>query len=187
MEYRNTPISGINLSPSQLMFNRLLRTKIPINVKFLNPKIWDSNILQHKISLSRQKQNYYCNKLSKELNPLNEGEKIYYDHQLKTWKPGTILKVLGPEKPRSYVILNELGNKINRNRRDIRPSLVKENISQKPVDFDDVSLNDFNEIGNNANDDFNAQNNNDVCVNNDNQNHHEPVAGFDRLLRKPAY
>ena len=35
MEYRNTPISGLNLSPANLLFNRRLRTKLPISNKWL--------------------------------------------------------------------------------------------------------------------------------------------------------
>ncbi|GFX34112.1 transposon Tf2-6 polyprotein [Trichonephila clavipes] len=36
MEYRNTPISGLDLSPAQMMFNRRLKTKLPISNKLLN-------------------------------------------------------------------------------------------------------------------------------------------------------
>ncbi|GFV25622.1 uncharacterized protein K02A2.6 [Trichonephila clavipes] len=31
MEYRNTPISGLDQSPSQMKFNRRLKTKLPIS------------------------------------------------------------------------------------------------------------------------------------------------------------
>ncbi|GFT79334.1 transposon Tf2-9 polyprotein [Nephila pilipes] len=36
MEYRNTPISDLDLSPAQMMFNRRLETKLPISNKLLN-------------------------------------------------------------------------------------------------------------------------------------------------------
>ncbi|GFX92973.1 uncharacterized protein K02A2.6 [Trichonephila clavipes] len=36
IEYRNTPISGLDLSPAQMMFNRRLKTKLPISNKLLN-------------------------------------------------------------------------------------------------------------------------------------------------------
>ena len=39
LEYRNSPVTGLGLSPAQLLFNRRLRTKLPICKKLLNAKI----------------------------------------------------------------------------------------------------------------------------------------------------
>lgn len=33
LEYRNSPIEGINLSPAQLLLNRRLRTNIPVKLE----------------------------------------------------------------------------------------------------------------------------------------------------------
>lgn len=46
LEYRNMPIPGLNVSPAQIMFNRDVKTKIPIHTKLLQPNI-PQNI--HKI------------------------------------------------------------------------------------------------------------------------------------------
>ena len=56
MEYRNTPISGLNLSPAQILFNRRLRTKLPINNKLLNLKINHPN---SKFCVRQARQKYY--------------------------------------------------------------------------------------------------------------------------------
>ncbi|GFT07203.1 uncharacterized protein K02A2.6 [Nephila pilipes] len=42
MEYRNTPISGLDLSPAQMMFNRRLKTKLPISNKLLNAELFNN-------------------------------------------------------------------------------------------------------------------------------------------------
>ncbi|GFW08334.1 uncharacterized protein TNCV_1656481 [Trichonephila clavipes] len=42
MEYRNTPISGFDPSPAQMMFNRRLKTKLPISNKFLNTELFNN-------------------------------------------------------------------------------------------------------------------------------------------------
>ncbi|GFV01191.1 transposon Tf2-6 polyprotein [Trichonephila clavipes] len=42
VEYRNTPISGLDLSPAQMMFNRRLKTKLPISNKLLNAELFNN-------------------------------------------------------------------------------------------------------------------------------------------------
>ncbi|KAB0802568.1 hypothetical protein PPYR_04754, partial [Photinus pyralis] len=37
LEFRNTPVSGIGISPSQMLMNRLTRTKLPIHTQLLKP------------------------------------------------------------------------------------------------------------------------------------------------------
>lgn len=39
MEYRNTPISGTNIAPAQLLLSRLCKTKLPIKDELLKPKV----------------------------------------------------------------------------------------------------------------------------------------------------
>nr|XP_039271033.1 uncharacterized protein K02A2.6-like [Styela clava] len=39
LEFRNTPISDMSYSPSELLMSRKLRSKIPVSKKFLNPKV----------------------------------------------------------------------------------------------------------------------------------------------------
>ena len=38
LEYRNSPIDGFNLIPAQILMNRILRPKLPINRTGLEPK-----------------------------------------------------------------------------------------------------------------------------------------------------
>lgn len=39
LDYRNTPVAGLDYTPSELLMNRRLGTKLPINEKLLCPRI----------------------------------------------------------------------------------------------------------------------------------------------------
>lgn len=43
MEYRNTPLKDVGVSPGQLMLNKRIRTKIPTNSNLLVPKNYKLN------------------------------------------------------------------------------------------------------------------------------------------------
>src|SRR5436190_8769021 len=44
LNYRNTPLAGLNVSPSQLMMNRNLRTKLPVQNHSFKPQIVQENV-----------------------------------------------------------------------------------------------------------------------------------------------
>ena len=39
LEYRNTPITGMQKSPAQLLMSRMLKSKLPTTMAFLRPKV----------------------------------------------------------------------------------------------------------------------------------------------------
>ncbi|XP_035223170.1 uncharacterized protein LOC118195938 [Stegodyphus dumicola] len=73
MEYRNTPVSGINLSPAQLLLNRRLRTKLRISNKLLNTKI---NKPYSKFRALQGRQKYYYDRTTQKLPELKPGDRI---------------------------------------------------------------------------------------------------------------
>jgi len=64
MEYRNTPISGTNIAPAQLLLSRICKTKLPIKDELLKPKIIKNfdKILKEK----NETKKYYYDKNSKD-------------------------------------------------------------------------------------------------------------------------
>ena len=48
LEYRNTPIAGLHLSPAQLMFNRRPRTRLLVAAALLNSELFP--VIQQKLS-----------------------------------------------------------------------------------------------------------------------------------------
>ncbi|GFX42229.1 uncharacterized protein TNCV_4310641 [Trichonephila clavipes] len=69
MEYINTPISGLGLSPAQMMFNRRLKTKLPISNKLLIVELFN-NIREKLIKRQNVQKIHY----DKTAHPLPELE-----------------------------------------------------------------------------------------------------------------
>jgi hypothetical protein len=135
LEYRNTPLSDTLLSPAELMFNRLLRTKIPVNVKLLNAHLWKTEEIKSKVINSQIKQRNYYNVHAKDLPKLKINDQVtYYNHDTKLWQPAKV--VAFNNNPRSYKIQNALGNIIVRNRKDLR-------FSQASYDSEPVISDEF--------------------------------------------
>ena len=110
LEYRNTPISGLKYSPSQLLMSRLLQSKLPIASRLLQPTVVNA----HEDLVKRQQtQAEYYNKHTKPLTPLKEGDVVRVNRENK-WEPALVKKVC-PE-PRSYIIAHEHGH-LRRNRK----------------------------------------------------------------------
>lgn len=121
MAYRNTPISGINLSPSQIMFNRRVRTKLPISRNLLKPKL-NTNI-KEKLLKRQNKQKQYFDKGSKILKPLKPGDNVLiYNFDNKTWEPAQVINKT--KNPRSYVVKTKSGRILIRNRKYLKSTLT---------------------------------------------------------------
>ena len=103
MEYRNTPISGLNLSPAQMLYNRRLKTKLPMSAKLLNPEIFTD--LEKKFNIIQKRQNYYYDRSSYKLKSLEPGKDILaFNFATKIWEPAEIVSKY--KNPRAYVIGN---------------------------------------------------------------------------------
>ncbi|MES9901692.1 MAG: RNase H-like domain-containing protein, partial [Sedimenticola sp.] len=114
LEYRNTPITGSNYSPAQLLMNRMLRDHIPTKAKLLQPQI-PVNAKQQLQNKQQQQKRYY-DRNAKDLKKLKPNDVIRYRKD-EQWKPATIVK--RQEAPRSYYIQNDTGVTLRRNRRHL--------------------------------------------------------------------
>ena len=115
LQYRNTPIAGCDYSPAQLLMNRMLRDKIPTNKALLKPKVPESAREQLVRRQLTQKVDY--DKNTKAMKPLTEGDSVRY-RVGKTWEPAVVKKK--HVTPRSYVIQNQAGTTLRRNRYHLR-------------------------------------------------------------------
>lgn len=77
VHYRNTP-KGNLYSPSQLLMSRSIRTKIPVTINDLKPKLVKINDYKNKIKIKTDKMTEYYNTRTKILKPLNIGENILF-------------------------------------------------------------------------------------------------------------
>ena len=131
LEYRNTPIEGINLSPTQMLMGRRTRTQLPVNEKLLNPQ-YDGVKVQNALKEKQHTQKYYYDRGAKPLQQLNPDDQIRVRNENK-WEPATVESKA--KTPRSYVIRTERGQKLRRNRRHLMKTT--ENRSDEPEIFYD--------------------------------------------------
>lgn len=111
MEYRNNPLTSMPFTPSELLFGRILKTKIPVSTNNLENNIDKSevqNMLNQKLAI--QKRNY--DKTAKDLKKLSVGEKILF-YKNHVWEKGIIGEIVND---RSYIVMDLTGNKYRRNR-----------------------------------------------------------------------
>ena len=152
LEYRNTPIEGINLSPTQMLMGRRTRTQLPVNEKLLNPQ-YDGVKVQNALKEKQHTQKYYYDRGAKPLQQLNPDDQIRVRNENK-WEPATVESKA--KTPRSYVIRTERGQKLRRNRRHLMKTT--ENRSDEPEIFYDCQQ----EVSNNNNSSSDEQSSNTV-------------------------
>ena len=152
LEYRNTPIEGINLSPTQMLMGRRARTQLPVHEKLLNPQ-YDGVKVQNALKEKQHTQKYYYDRGAKPLQQLNPDDQIRVRNENK-WEPATVESKA--KTPRSYVIRTERGQKLRRNRRHLMKTT--ENCSDEPEIFYDCQQ----EVSNNNNSSSDEQSSNTV-------------------------
>ena len=114
LEYRNTPISNMNLSPAQLLMNRRLRSSLPMSESLLKPAIHEE--ARKQLTNRQQKQQEYYNRGTRSLPPLHKGDIVRHKQGGK-WEPAIVLSK--HEAPRSFYIQTAQGNILRRNRRHL--------------------------------------------------------------------
>ena len=132
MEYRNTPVTGMTYSPSQLLMSRTARTKIPISQELPLPAVASEAKQQLAQQQKRQKQNY--DKSTKPLPPLEIGENVHL-RQGNIWIPATVSGLASA--PRSYIITTTDGQQYRRNRRDLLKTNIPSTVSTDQTEIDD--------------------------------------------------
>ncbi|GBM78866.1 hypothetical protein AVEN_157824-1 [Araneus ventricosus] len=132
MEYRNTPISCLNLFPPQIMFNLRLKTKLPISNKLLNAELF--NNIREILIMRQNIQKFYYDETAHALSELKQKESVRIPNfKNKTWEPAEIVSK-HKLHPRSYFVKDQFGKILRRNRKHIRKSNTPFNIETDPND-----------------------------------------------------
>ena len=113
LEYRNTPVTGMTYSYSQLPMSRTAR-KIPTTKELLQPCV-PTDVRQQLESRQRQQVLYY-NKGANTLQPLKENENVRL-RQGSTWVPAVVSESANTSISCIVTITN--GQDYRRNRRDL--------------------------------------------------------------------
>ncbi len=134
LQYRTSPISGLEHSPAQLLFGRALRTKLPVVAASLEP---DRLSARPDLVQRQQQQKEQYDQRAHQLPELQPGDIVRVRHN-DQWLPGKVQSK--HSAPRSYLVETASGSVLRRNRRDL---LKTKEDTVTPVgdarDTDDVS------------------------------------------------
>lgn len=113
LEYRSTPPKDLSYTPSQLLQNRMIRSKMPMKNSKFEPKM-NENV---KEELNRKQENVkrFHDRTAKHRNDFEINDKVYV--WIGRWVKGEVVKVW--HTPRSYLVKTE-NNEYRRNSRDLR-------------------------------------------------------------------
>ena len=118
LKFRNTAIIGMSESQAQLLMGRNLRSSLPMLPSQLTPP--NSSTVRQKLQVCQSQQKHNFDKTSKTLPPLKPNERVRYKCGSK-WKPAIV--VVKHVSPRSYVVKNNNGTFLRRNRRHLKKTL----------------------------------------------------------------
>ena len=100
LEWRNTPTEGMHASPSQLLYGRRTRTRLPVAKTLLEPRVITN--VPKMIEMRKQKQKHYYDQHTHELPKLDNGDAIRM--HLPGEKEWSLGQVIGDVGNRSYQV-----------------------------------------------------------------------------------
>ena len=110
-EFRNTPISGLQESPAQLLMSRRLRSTLPMTVPLLQPHV--STNVKGKLKQRQSTQKKHYDQTAKNLPPLQPDDVVRYQGK-QSWEPAVVLNHYPAS--RLYNIKTADGTLLRRNR-----------------------------------------------------------------------
>lgn len=135
LEFRNSPISGMEQSPAELLMSRKLRTKLPTPKHLLKPKPQPVNDVCQRLRLRQQRQKAHYDRGTKLLSPLCPNESVRI-RQGREWNPAVVIDQ--HQAPRSYVIATPDGTQLRRNRIHLLPTKEPPIVISSPMEPDSV-------------------------------------------------
>ena len=110
LNYRDSPIAGLEHSPSQLLMSRRLKTKLPVVESELMP-----SVVSNANDLQKRQDTYkrYYDRGTKQLSNLAVGDSVRV-LQGRRWEPAVVSNTACA--PRSYIVTTPRGYSYRRNR-----------------------------------------------------------------------
>jgi hypothetical protein len=141
LDYRNTPIAGLNSSPAQLLMSRRLKSNLPTHSNLLKPKVvlGAESALQER----QRKQESYYNRGTKPLPDIAPGDTVRIRQPDNTWRPAIVKEKYWT--PRSNVVQTSDGQTYRRNRQHLMKT--NEPPMQFHTDTEDINLEPYIQAG----------------------------------------
>ena len=124
LEFRNSPIAGLNVSPAELLMGRRLQSTLPMLPSLLEQQC--NKDTKEKLLSRQTQQKYYYDKDAKQLPALKPKDVVRFKYKA-FWKPAVVIDT--HSAPRSYIIRTADGTILRRNRRHLRKTY-----EQRPAD-----------------------------------------------------
>ncbi|XP_060078868.1 uncharacterized protein LOC132558338 [Ylistrum balloti] len=120
LEYRNSKIDGVEMSPAQMFFGRRLKSPLLTTTPLLMSN--RNNVCTYaglKLRRARQQENFNKHAQQTPLKQLDPGDRVMVNKPKKgTWEPGTVVR--RHDTPRSYVV-DSKGRRYRGNRWFLKP------------------------------------------------------------------
>lgn len=136
LEYRNTTMTDVGLSPAEILMGRRLRSRIPVKDKLLDTN--RQRFVRNKLVERNGKSQYYYNRHVRDRKEFQVGDKIVY-RDGKKWNKAIIIEK--HKAPRSYLIKNLFGRILRRTSFHLRKSYDNNN-NNKQSNFEYRTSND---------------------------------------------
>ncbi|KAJ3655671.1 hypothetical protein Zmor_014792 [Zophobas morio] len=120
MSYRSTKIVGVGLSPAELVFNRNIKTKLPVPQRTLEFNTVDPNNVIKKLHTKQQQTKYYYDRTTKAKPNFVNNQNVTVQKGGK-WESAKIVNKCN--EPRSYIVKDRKGQLLRRNSIHLRDSL----------------------------------------------------------------
>ncbi|ESO92978.1 hypothetical protein LOTGIDRAFT_162005 [Lottia gigantea] len=142
LAYRTTPLKHIELSPSELLMNRNLRTNLPIKTDLLNVPN-SKNVVKKREELRENQKLYYDKNSTRSLRSLEPGNIVrVINCNNNTWSnKGTIIRLVAP---RSYLVKLDNDVLFRRNRKDLL--LIPNSMHNISNENEDISHTDIHTL-----------------------------------------
>ena len=130
LDYRTTPLEGINLSPAQLLMGRRPRNKLPSLRELLTPTAYNRQDVMQRLNQQKANQKFFHDsKSASDPPPLLQGDQVRMAPSggSKRWNPAIVVK--RHVSPCSYIVESG-GHEYHRNRRHLRRSTEAANTTE---------------------------------------------------------
>uniref|UniRef100_A0A3P8RSC1 Integrase catalytic domain-containing protein n=1 Tax=Amphiprion percula TaxID=161767 RepID=A0A3P8RSC1_AMPPE len=125
LSLRNTPVTGLNMSPAQMLMGRVLRSTLPCSSAVLKQSTPEN--IHNKIKDMQSHQKLHFDQRARLLPVLTPGNTVHMQTG-RGWEPAVVFSQR--EEPRSYTVQTPVGRMFRRNRRHLRKIHPK----QSPVE-----------------------------------------------------
>ncbi len=89
LEYRNTLVGGVGLSPAQMLMGRRLKSKLPVTKTLSQPALYEN--ARSNLVYRQQRQKQYFDQGTRTLSDLQDGENVRI-RQGNEWEPATVVQ-----------------------------------------------------------------------------------------------